>query len=610
MKTFKALLAFLLLFLLILPPIAGSRESRPQTLDEIFLQISTNEIPNFAGVYIDEDGQLTVAIAGAPSGFSAEQMTAMASTLSRLRGELAEAFSAGMYRVARVSYDFRQLWSWRSTILSNQRISSLISFIDIDEKNNVLVVGVRSLSDRAEVARLLSESGIPENGFQIAVGEVRPLATLRDYVRPVVGGLQIGFSNYLCTLGFNAMRSGTRGYVVNSHCTGIWFEYDGITHYQPNVFSGYEIGNEQLDPPHFTGGSCPPGYSCRYSDAAFGRYLSSASSSLGKIARTSGLNSINIAGEWTVVGEVENPITGETLNKVGRTSGWTQGTVTNTCVLTNVGGTNFALLCQDFVRASSSPGDSGSPVFKIVNSSSGTVQLYGILWGGGEINGVKYFVFSNMGNIERELGDLTTFEPQVSPRINVVYPNGGETLMIGSTVQIQWSSQAVYGNVRIKISRDGGSTWSVLFSETANDGSEQWTVTGPTTNDALIMVESVSEPSVSDTSNSTFRIVEQAPQPIRVRVVKPNGGETLRANRLYTIRWSVSGGGQITGTQIYFSPNGGESWSLIATLSGNPGYYRWRVPSTPTTNGLIKVVVTNSLGQTGEDASDRPFRIR
>ncbi|MEN2975271.1 MAG: hypothetical protein ABDH32_06835, partial [Candidatus Caldarchaeales archaeon] len=284
--------------------------------------------------------------------------------------------------------------------------------------------------------------------------------------------------------------------------------------------------------------------------------------------------------------------------------------VTNTCVTTLVSGTNYALICQDFVRANAGPGDSGSPVFKIVDSSTGNVQLYGILWGGGEINGVTHFVFSNIANIERELGDLTTFQPPATPQINVIYPNGGESLYINSTIQIRWSSQAVSGNVRILLSRDGGSTWSIIFSETLNDGSEPWLVTGPATNSALIRIESVTNSSIYDTSDSTFRIVRQPLQPIVVRVIKPNGGEILRRNSYYIISWTVSGGGEIIQTQIYFSPNAGTRWFLITTLSGNPGRYLWRVPNISTNAGLIKVVVTDNFGQIGEDTSDRTFRIR
>ncbi|MEM4591521.1 MAG: hypothetical protein QW555_06795 [Nitrososphaerota archaeon] len=608
----RALLLSLLILLAIqaLPPTASPNNNSPLTYDELLLQLS-DRIPGFAGFFVDENGRLTLSLTGNISAQAFGQFATMASTFSQVRADVAEALSTGRYRLVSANFDFRTLWTWRASILSERRITSALSFIDIEERGNRLLIGVSTSANASEVARLVSELGIPEAGFNIVTAQIKPLATLRDHVRPTVGGLQIAFSSYLCTLGFNVLRSGTRGYLVNSHCTTSQWQPDGTAHYQPYATSSsYAIGVEQVDPPYFTSPPCPSGYQCRYSDAAFGRYLSSVSSSLGKIARTSGIGSITLVGEWTIIGEVGYPLAGETLNKVGRTTGWSQGPVAYTCATTFVSGTNYVLPCQDIVRANVGAGDSGSPVFKVVDSSAGTVQLYGILWGGGDINGVRHFVFSNMANIERELGDLVTFQTsQVTPRINVLYPNGGETLVIDSTIQIQWASQAVSGNVRILLSRDGGSTWTTLFSDTANDGSEQWRVTSPPTNTALIRVESINNPAVYDTSNSTFRIVEPTGQQITVRVIRPNGGETLRANSYYLIYWSVSGGAEIIRTQIYFSSNGGASWSLIATLSGNPRYYAWRVPSIATNSGLIKVVVTDSLGQVGEDRSDRTFRI-
>jgi hypothetical protein len=91
------------------------------------------------------------------------------------------------------------------------------------------------------------------------------------------------------------------------------------------------------------------------------------------------------------------------VNKVGRTTGWTQGKVTNKCVNVSVSGTKIVQLCQTLVSAHLGAGDSGSPVFKGTSS----ITLTGILWGGNS-SGTQ-FVFSPISNIEKELGALTTF---------------------------------------------------------------------------------------------------------------------------------------------------------------------------------------------------------
>ena len=95
---------------------------------------------------------------------------------------------------------------------------------------------------------------------------------------------------------------------------------------------------------------------------------------------------------------------GDVANKIGRTTGWTQGTVSATCVNTGVSGTNIVQLCQTFVDAGVGAGDSGSDVFGL---SGGQATLLGGLWGGNSAG--TLFVYSPISNIERELGPLTTF---------------------------------------------------------------------------------------------------------------------------------------------------------------------------------------------------------
>jgi hypothetical protein len=118
-----------------------------------------------------------------------------------------------------------------------------------------------------------------------------------------------------------------------------------------------------------------------------------------------------VTGAFTVTSQ-DNTTTsfplGSTVNKVGRTTGWTQGNVTATCVHTNVSGTNITQLCQTFVKDPGGDvvvggGDSGSNVFRTLSGSN--VQLVGILWGGNSSG--TLFVFSPLKQIRDELGNIT-----------------------------------------------------------------------------------------------------------------------------------------------------------------------------------------------------------
>jgi len=128
---------------------------------------------------------------------------------------------------------------------------------------------------------------------------------------------------------------------------------------------------------------------------------------LGCIARTPRTRKQNqrIVASWSITAEAPSSCitVGTIVNKVGRTTGWSQGRVTATCMTVNVGGTNITLFRQTLVQATVGAGDSGSDVFAI--NSGNNVTLEGVLWGG---SGSSIFVFSPLANVKQELGALTT----------------------------------------------------------------------------------------------------------------------------------------------------------------------------------------------------------
>ena len=279
-----------------------------------------------------------------------------------------------------------------------------VVYTDADETRGRFVVGVVDRDVEPLVHARARALGVP---FQLVdVVETQPIVqvtTLRNQVRPAVGGLQIRFSQYLCSLSFNAVRNGVSGFVTASHCSDIQGAADGTQYYQPlNQVTNEHIGQEIADPGFFR---CARGRKCRYSDANFSAGDSAVNFTLGGIAKTTGPNngSLDIGGQFTITGE-ESGVAEQTVNKVGRTTGWTQGKVTNTCVNTGVSGTNIVLLCQNFVDAGVGAGDSGSPVFSIVSGNN--VVLHGTLWGGNTAG--TMFVYSPIHYIEQELGALTT----------------------------------------------------------------------------------------------------------------------------------------------------------------------------------------------------------
>ncbi|NIM13263.1 MAG: hypothetical protein GTO45_14215 [Candidatus Aminicenantes bacterium] len=95
-----------------------------------------------------------------------------------------------------------------------------------------------------------------------------------------------------------------------------------------------------------------------------------------------------------------------------------------------------------------------------------------------------------------------------TPSVTVISPNGGESLEAGGSHTITWTTTGTVGNVKIEYSTNNGSSWSIVISSTSNDGSYFWTVPETPSTNCMIRISGASDGSPSDTSNSTFSIVQ------------------------------------------------------------------------------------------------------
>ncbi len=361
------------------------------------------QVPGFGGFFYDAQGEPTIYLKEVATRGTAERVLQPFFSV--------QGMSSSALRVRKADFDWASLERWQIQASTEVLATPGAVFVDADEASNRVRIGVERGTSAAAVKAAIARLGIPSAA--VIVQETEPvvqLATLRGQIRPVPGGVQINFPGFLCSLGFNATRSGQRSFITASHCTNVQGGVEGTPYYQPSQsVAPTKIGTEVADPVYFRNtGGCPSGRKCRRSDAARAAYASSTSSSLGRIAKTTGANnnSVTISGNFTITAE-RSPVVGQTANKVGRTTGWSRGGITATCVNVNVSGSNITQLCQTVVSARVGAGDSGSPVFRQPNTGSNNVTLLGILWGGNSSGTI--FVFSPISNIEAELGALTTF---------------------------------------------------------------------------------------------------------------------------------------------------------------------------------------------------------
>jgi hypothetical protein len=95
--------------------------------------------------------------------------------------------------------------------------------------------------------------------------------------------------------------------------------------------------------------------------------------------------------------------------------------------------------------------------------------------------------------------------PGALPSLTVTNPNGGDSLTIGTTIDITWTSNDIPGShVKIDLTRDSTTTpviWkTIVNSVPVEDGTKSWKVTGSATTHAQIRICSVEYPAFCNTT--------------------------------------------------------------------------------------------------------------
>jgi len=406
---------------------AAAPRAVPQSLDDDFVRIA-EKVPGFGGMFMDEAGEVHVHMKNPATGASARPVIE-AFLAERARGAGAAMRAGSPIRFRQGAFEFRELRRWHDEQLPAVWNIPGVTFTDIDERQNRLVIAVRDGDAARRVRALVASLRVPAEAVVVEeFGQAEELVSLRDQVRPTPGGIGISFASntpagqlHDCTLGFNAyigsppddVDSTVHVFVTNTHCTGVPGQNTGSNYYQ----GGQHIGTEYWDAGYFQGFDCPAGKWCRYGDAAIVRYNESfpwdfGYTALTAFAGTSSAGSLDITGRTRITSKAwMSPMVGQNLSKVGQRTGWTRGNVARTCA--NVQSNQrpdlgyVMYLCQDWVSAHADNGDSGSPVLNI--SQVGPYQtdavLHGILWCGNSTR--TEFCFSNMSNVQQPYVSLS-----------------------------------------------------------------------------------------------------------------------------------------------------------------------------------------------------------
>ena len=144
-------------------------------------------------------------------------------------------------------------------------------------------------------------------------------------------------------------------------------------------------------------------------------------------------------------------------------------------------------------------------------------------------------------------------------------------------------------------------------------GSYTWPIstTGGTGSDYKVKVQSISQPTINDTSNNNFNLTPAGPIPPSITVTAPNGGETWKRGTTHKVNWSYTGSPGST-VKITLWKAGVPVGTINASTSigsGGKGNYTWPISTTGLTGSDFRVNVSSISQPTIFDMSNNIFTI-
>lgn len=194
----------------------------------------------------------------------------------------------------------------------------------------------------------------------------------------------------------------------------------------------------------------------------------------------------------------------------------------------------------------------------------------------------NYELIVSSGNVSRST--VIEVVQSTDPTIVINAPNGGEIWSVGESQNILWQSQNFSGNVKIEYSTDNGDTWTLITSNTADDGMYAWTIPNEPSNICKIKISDASSGPATDRSNNSFKIRNPSES---ISVTSPQSGETYRAGDDVVISWTETNfNGHVS---LMYSIDEGNNWIPIIYSTDSSGQYTWTSANVNSERCVIKV---------------------
>ncbi len=409
---------------------AAVQGRRDRGFEDELLRIEAH-VPGFGGLFVDTDGTPSMWLREPSREPEARTELAALALNPGIGGDLRATLTTRDVRVRTGRFTFAELVAASRVVGSNLRVPGVVA-LDADERLNRVRVRITRDASFNELQAAVASLGLPDSIVVFERSETAvALLSLRNRVRATGGALQISNSSSArCTLGYNVnlLSYPDTGFLTASHCNAGGLGGGGIggLFYQSTVTTADTIGRTALNPGwNRVDSECQGNPLCTGADVLYADSRPRSSWSK-RVAFVFGVGQNNSNGsiefgpspQWyTGLSIYYYPYVGMSIDKMGRTTGWTRGTVGSTCEspVVQSGSTTYVVLCATRVDNSAvGQGDSGSPVF-VPPGGGFPLRAAGILFAGGLLNSYNsadqtyrctsncFYYFSTWTSIETHL---------------------------------------------------------------------------------------------------------------------------------------------------------------------------------------------------------------
>jgi hypothetical protein len=175
---------------------------------------------------------------------------------------------------------------------------------------------------------------------------------------------------------------------------------------------------------------------------------------------------------------------------------------------------------------------------------------------------------------DEKVFDVSQSNFSIKGKLNLLAPNGGEVLGVGSLEEIKWERKGDIGEVKLEYSTDNGKDgypYLIDSNISSRNLSYSWQIPDAVGNELKVRITLLSDNTTYDTSDGVFTIKE------RLVLLSPRQGEVWRVGEKKNITWNTFG--EVDKVNLYYSVNDGESYDfeIVSSISNVEGYL-WTVP--------------------------------